>query len=61
MLQCDSYLPRSCEFHRIAIDAALLHAGPQSAISHTTALAVWGELRVERDRAKRDRAKRDGA
>jgi very-short-patch-repair endonuclease len=28
--------------------AALLHAGPHSALSHTTALAVWGEWRLER-------------
>jgi very-short-patch-repair endonuclease len=31
-----------------ALRAALLHAGPDSALSHTTALAVWGELRLER-------------
>jgi very-short-patch-repair endonuclease len=30
-----------------ALRAALLHAGPESAISHTTALAVWGERRLE--------------
>ena len=28
--------------------AALLHAGPESALSHTTALFVWGEARLER-------------
>ncbi|WP_344690309.1 DUF559 domain-containing protein [Blastococcus jejuensis] len=27
--------------------AALLHAGPQAALSHLTALAVWGERRLE--------------
>jgi very-short-patch-repair endonuclease len=31
-----------------ALRAALLHAGPVAAISHTTALAVWGEWRLER-------------
>lgn len=31
-----------------SLRAALLHAGPQSALSHTTALAVWGERRLER-------------
>lgn len=30
-----------------ALRAALLHAGPESALSHTTALAVWGERRLE--------------
>jgi very-short-patch-repair endonuclease len=30
------------------LQAALLHAGPQSAISHTTALAVWGLRPLER-------------
>lgn len=30
-----------------ALRAALLHAGPASALSHTTALAVWGERRLE--------------
>lgn len=30
-----------------ALRAALLHAGRQSALSHTTALAVWGERRLE--------------
>jgi hypothetical protein len=28
--------------------AALLHAGPEAALSHTTALAVWGLRRLER-------------
>jgi very-short-patch-repair endonuclease len=31
-----------------ALRAALLHAGPQSALSHTTALAVWGVRELER-------------
>jgi very-short-patch-repair endonuclease len=31
-----------------ALRAALLHAGPESTLSHTTALAVWGEWRLER-------------
>jgi len=31
-----------------SLRAALLHAGPRSALSHTTALAVWGECRLER-------------
>jgi very-short-patch-repair endonuclease len=31
-----------------ALRAALLHAGPQSALSHTTALAVWGVRALER-------------
>jgi very-short-patch-repair endonuclease len=29
-----------------SLRAALLHAGPESALSHTTALAVWGESRL---------------
>lgn len=33
---------------RMMLRAALLHAGPQAALSHTTALAVWGERRLER-------------
>lgn len=32
----------------LSLHAALLHAGPHSALSHTTALAVWGERRLER-------------
>jgi very-short-patch-repair endonuclease len=32
----------------VSLRAALLHAGPEAAISHTTALAVWGEWRLER-------------
>jgi very-short-patch-repair endonuclease len=32
----------------VALRAALLHAGPDAALSHTTALAVWGEWRLER-------------
>jgi very-short-patch-repair endonuclease len=31
----------------MTLRAALLHAGAESALSHTTALAVWGELRLE--------------
>lgn len=31
-----------------ALRAALIHAGPQSALSHTTALAVWGVRGLER-------------
>lgn len=32
---------------RMMLRAALLHAGPHAALSHTTALAVWGERRLE--------------
>jgi very-short-patch-repair endonuclease len=32
----------------VALRAALLHAGPDAAVSHTTALSVWGEWRLER-------------
>ena len=32
----------------MSLRAALLHAGPESALSHTTALAIWGERRLER-------------
>jgi very-short-patch-repair endonuclease len=32
----------------LSLRAALLHAGPHAALSHTTALAVWGERRLER-------------
>lgn len=32
----------------MSLRAALLHAGPQATLSHTTALAVWGERRLER-------------
>jgi very-short-patch-repair endonuclease len=31
-----------------ALRAALIHAGPQSALSHTTALAVWGVRDLDR-------------
>jgi very-short-patch-repair endonuclease len=32
---------------RMTLRAALLHAGPASALSHSTALNVWGEWRME--------------
>ena len=32
----------------LALRAALLHAGPRAALSHTTALAVWGVRTLER-------------
>jgi len=38
----------STEDEMTLLRAALLHAGPQAALSHTTALAVWGERRLER-------------
>jgi hypothetical protein len=41
-------LKDSPETNTTALRAALLHAGPESALSHTTALAVWGEWRVEK-------------
>jgi hypothetical protein len=41
-------LKSSVEDDVTALRAALLHAGPQSALSHTTALAVWGVWRLER-------------
>jgi very-short-patch-repair endonuclease len=33
---------------RLLLRAALLHAGPKAALSHTTALAVWGVRPLER-------------
>lgn len=32
----------------MALRAALLHAGPKAVLSHTTALALWGEWHLER-------------
>jgi hypothetical protein len=40
-------LKDSADDSMTALRAALLHAGPRSALSHTTALAVWGEWRLE--------------
>jgi very-short-patch-repair endonuclease len=41
-------LKNAAEDGMTALRAALLHAGPGAALSHTTALAVWGEWRLER-------------
>jgi very-short-patch-repair endonuclease len=32
----------------VVLRAALLHAGPEAALSHTTALAMWGHRQLER-------------
>jgi hypothetical protein len=41
-------LPASTDDDVTALRAALLHAGPAAALSHTTALAIWGVRRLER-------------
>jgi hypothetical protein len=41
-------LPDGAADDRAVLRAALLHAGPVAALSHTTALAVWGLRRLER-------------
>ncbi len=40
-------LKGSADDRATAMRAALLHAGPESALSHSTALWVWGEWRLE--------------
>lgn len=41
-------LKGSADDEATLLRAALRHAGPKSALSHVTALAVWGERRLER-------------
>lgn len=41
-------LRSSADDDTTTLRAALIHAGPQSALSHTTALAVWGVRGLER-------------
>lgn len=38
----------TAESEELLLRAALLHAGPEAALSHTTALAVWGLRALER-------------
>src|SRR6185312_3029821 len=43
------YRVHDAPFHdQDLLRAALLHAGPVAALSHTTALAIWGLRRLER-------------
>ena len=37
----------TADSHELLLRAALLHAGPEAALSHTTALAVWGLRALE--------------